>query len=43
MYYTKMDKLAISKKDVVQERLLEVKEKFTKKIVLHECKIVEID
>ena len=37
------DRLANSKKCDVKERLLEIKEKFTRKTVLHDCEIIEID
>ena len=43
VYYTNMGRLVISEKCAFQERLLEIKEKFIRKIVLHECEIVEID
>ena len=43
VYYTEMGKLVISNKCTFQERLLEIPEKFIRKIVLHEYEIVEID
>ena len=40
---TEMGRLIISKKCAFQERFLETKKKFTRKIVLHEYEIVQID